>query len=88
MDDIAITAQTIRATCTECPDMEYVRASRYYDLRTRLAEVEAERDGLRDHLAWYADTFCEKGPYSEVCGRLTPDECAGCRARAALGAKP
>ena len=54
----------------------------------KIAALESERDALREDLAWYADTFCEEGPYSEVCGRLSPDECSGCRARQALGAKP
>lgn len=48
---------------------------------TRIAELEAD-------LEWYADQFCEHGKYSEVCGRLSSDDCSGCRARATLRSAP
>lgn len=40
----------------------------------RIRELEA-------HLAHYADQLCELGPHHECCGKLSDDECAGCRAR-------
>lgn len=39
---------------------------------------------LVEALRWYADQFCELGTSHECCGRLTPDECSGCKARAIL----
>ena len=47
----------------------------------RIAELTAD-------LEWYADQFCEHGKYSEVCGRLGPDYCSGCRARTTLRSSP
>ena len=41
-------------------------------------------EALRKELEWYANTLCEAGKYAEYCGRLASDDCAGCRARAAL----
>ena len=45
-------------------------------------------DPLRAALEWYADQFCELGSSHECCGRMSDDECSGCRARAALAAAP
>ena len=45
-------------------------------------------DPLRKALEWYADQFCELGNSHECCGRMSDDECSGCRARAALSAAP
>jgi len=47
------------------------------DLPRRIEELE-------EALKYYADTFCELGPYHECCGRLTSDECSGCRAASIL----
>lgn len=46
-------------------------------MRKRIEELE-------EALKYYADTFCELGPYHECCGRLTSDECSGCRAASLL----
>lgn len=45
----------------------------------------AEVQRLREALRYYAGTFCEMGPYEGFCGKLSPDDCSGCTARAALG---
>ena len=50
--------------------------------------AETAGDALREHLKWYADTFCELGNAHECCGRMSEDDCSGCRARAALAAAP
>lgn len=53
----------------------------------QIASLTAEIERLREELLWYACQFCEEGPYSELCGRLSSDDCAGCHARAALQLK-
>jgi hypothetical protein len=32
-------------------------------------------------LKQHVDMVCEASPYSEVCGRLEPADCAGCEGR-------
>lgn len=47
--------------------------------------VEALRDAVADMVAAldeYAGMLCEHGRDFEGCGKLTPDDCAGCKARA------
>lgn len=51
---------------------------------TALSSAQAEIERLRGVLFWYADQFCELGPYTEACGKLTGDDCSGCLARTAL----
>lgn len=54
------------------------------------AEIErltAEVEWLRTTLQKYAETFCELGPYTEACGKLTEQDCSGCLARQALANK-
>jgi hypothetical protein len=50
-----------------------------------LAERDAEIVRLRELLEWYAEQFCELGTSHECCGRLSSDDCSGCKARQALG---
>lgn len=52
--------------------------------RDEVVALRAEIARKDEALRWYADTFCEEGPYSEVCGRISDEDCAGCKARAAL----
>ena len=54
------------------------------DAAEEVARLRAHADELAGTLKWYADTFCEQGPYSEVCSKLSDDECSGCKARTAL----
>lgn len=35
-------------------------------------------------LRWYGHQFCELGASHECCGRMTDDDCSGCKARIAL----
>lgn len=35
-------------------------------------------------LRWYGHQFCEFGASHECCGRMTDDDCSGCKARIAL----
>lgn len=51
---------------------------------TRASEARIAQ--LEGHLSYYAETFCELGTSHECCGRLTDDDCSGCRARTALNA--
>ena len=44
----------------------------------------AENERLQTALHYYAEQFCEMGSDWEGCGKLTEEQCAGCRARAAL----
>jgi hypothetical protein len=53
----------------------------------RADKLQAENARLREALKHYAETYCEQGESSEVCGRLYPEDCGGCRARTALGEK-
>lgn len=41
-------------------------------------------DELVAALEWYADEMCEYSAGFEGCGLLSSDDCAGCKARAAL----
>lgn len=51
-----------------------------------IAALEAveECERLRAVLSWYAYQFCELGISHECCGRMSTDECNGCKARATL----
>lgn len=60
-----------------------------FDVPKRFPLAHSKAAGaVREALEWYADTFCEHGKYSEVCGKLSPDECSGCKARQALALPP
>lgn len=56
----------------------------YCDKKQELEAANEEIDRLREALRWYADQMCEFGPHYEGCGKMTDDDCAGCKARAAL----
>lgn len=51
-----------------------------------VAATSAERQNaaLVEALQWYAEQLCEHDAHSEVCGRLSNDDCFGCKARAVL----
>jgi hypothetical protein len=61
---------------------------RSVEWREAYEDAEEERDRLRAALFWYADQMCEYSTEYEGCGKLTDYDCAGCKARAALGDKP
>lgn len=47
-----------------------------------IERLTRERDEAREALVWYGDEFCEVG--NDCCGKLSDDECCGCRARRVL----
>lgn len=53
----------------------------------QIVTLIAENERLREELLWHARQACEEGFYSELCGRLSYDDCTGCRIRAALQPK-
>lgn len=54
------------------------------DMCDELDALREEAERLRGALKYYADTFCEHSIYFEGCGKMHPDQCSGCIARAAL----
>jgi hypothetical protein len=50
--------------------------------------LRAEVERLRAALKLYAHQYCEFDEAFEGCGKMPDDDCGGCRARAALEAKP
>lgn len=45
----------------------------------------SERNAALDEaLRYYAEVFCELGPYTEACSKLSDNDCSGCKARRAL----
>lgn len=50
-------------------------------IRNDTAEVVAKVKRLREALRKQADMCCEYGTDSDVCGKLSVDDCAGCPAR-------
>lgn len=55
--------------------------------RNREDALTEEVEALRAALKYYAHDFCELGEGHECCGRMTNEECSGCKARAALKGK-
>lgn len=54
------------------------------ELFDRIEQLEAREKKMREALWYYAETFCELGKYHECCGRMSDDDCSGCKARAVL----
>jgi hypothetical protein len=52
-------------------------------LAAEVLERRAEVKRLREVLEYYASQYCEN-PGFDGCGLCEPDDCDGCRARAAL----
>ncbi len=53
-----------------------------------VVELRTQNARLREVVEHYADLFCEWGAAHECCGKLSDDECSGCKARAALSSEP
>lgn len=68
---------------------DHPNAEDFFNRAQRAEQALAERDAeivrLRELLEWYAEQFCELGTSHECCGRLSSDDCSGCKARQALG---
>jgi hypothetical protein len=64
-------------------DLDSIRRA----LTTDYQSLWKENERLRAVLLWYAESYCSEGFNADCCGKLSEDDCRGCRARTALGEK-
>lgn len=77
-----VVMETPDEDCFEAAEALETLSAEFDQLSGKLRDVSSDLNYAIDALRWYADQMCEHSTDYEGCGKLSDDDCGGCKARA------